>query len=155
MSTYKPNTHLAREAKAREERTFIGNTHAACGNNTFYTHNCQCVHCKDERDASNPKNRPKSTKSKVMTEEARLSYINGATVVEVVNLFHISEHTIRNDLKERGLLRSRGKRKQLVDKPRINRKPSYNDKVEQKESVGLFTAHSLFDKTLKSKNRNN
>ena len=73
----------------------------------------------------------KKHQPKPMTSEARKDYVAGATVREIMKTHGIEEHTIRDDLRAKNLLRSRGKRK--GHKAKAN-KPSYNDVKEQKES---------------------
>ena len=129
------NRQMAREAREKEQRVFKGNVHDACRTNLFYTHNHQCVHCKDERDAGKPKMKPDDHPTRMMTSAARQMYIDGATILEVVDRHNLTEHTVRTDLKDKGLLRSRGKRKQHKMIVKRERNPSYNDKKERKESL--------------------
>lgn len=150
----KSNTQLAKEARELGKRIFTGNVHDECQTNLFYTHNRQCVHCKDEREANNPPVQSRSPQSRIMTPEARAMYLGGASIDKIVKELRISKYTLRTHLQAEGILRSSGKRKGSTNKKDRRNKPSYNDLREQEESKYFTSSCDILSKAFKAPSLN-
>lgn len=137
------NIQLAKKARSLGKTKFMGNTHDKCGTNIFYSHNRQCVHCREERRKANPLARTKYNRSKIVTDEARDLYLSGKPISYVVKTLNIDEISLRDSLRNEGVLRSRGKRKGHINKVKPTKKERENN---------LFkTASNIFNINLKSR----